>query len=222
MDLLPLQVGKYVSGVNGEVVAFVYRLRTFVSLHCILIVGCTPRSGLQNIFALGPADVSPGGGWRTSVSISLWIGAGGTVGATCSSALLPADDELALDTEVALSCALGRFTMRCACTGAAGTGATNACETLGGVAVNNAAGEGIRDKGVDACGDSDISPSGAATMDGRGKGNINSIPGERLFRLVVNLTAAGGADTMHEKRGKTQRYEHHSQQRREVMVVVSD
>lgn len=122
------------------------------------------------------------------------MGAGGTVGATCSSALLPADDEPALDTEVVLSCALGRFTMRSACTGAAGTGATNACETFGGVTVGNA-GEGVGGKGADAFNDSETSSSGAATMGGRGEGDDNFIPGERLLRLVVNLTAAGGAFT---------------------------
>lgn len=114
------------------------------------------------------------------------------MGATCSSALLPADDELALDMEVALSCALGRFTMRSACTGAAGTGATNSCETLGGVTVGNA-GEGIGDEGADVFSDSETSFSGAATMGGRGEGDDNFIPGERLLRRVVNLTAAGGA-----------------------------
>lgn len=112
------------------------------------------------------------------------------MGATCSSALLPADDEPALDMEVALSCALGRFTMRSACTGAAGTGATNSCETLGGVTVGNT-GEGIGDEGADVFNDSETSFSGAATIGDRGEGDDNFIPGERLLRLVVNLTAAG-------------------------------
>ncbi|KAG2368702.1 hypothetical protein BDR07DRAFT_1371989 [Suillus spraguei] len=68
-----------------------------------------------------------------SVSTGLWIGTGGTVRTTYSSALLPADDE----PDVVLSYASGRFTMRSVCTGAAGTGATSACKTLGGVAVDN-------------------------------------------------------------------------------------
>ncbi|KAG2069563.1 hypothetical protein BDR04DRAFT_1119023 [Suillus decipiens] len=72
--------------------------------------------------------------------------------------LLPADDELALDTEVVLSCAFGRLTMRSACTGAAGTSAANACETLGGVTVDNEAGEGIGDKDVDAFGTQRLHP----------------------------------------------------------------
>jgi hypothetical protein len=91
--------------------------------------------------------------------------------------------------------------MRSACTGAAGTGATNACETLGGVTVC-AAGEGIGDECADAFSDSETSSSGAATMGGRGEGDDNFIPGDRLLRLVVNLTAAGEAIQCHEKRGK--------------------
>jgi hypothetical protein len=87
---------------------------------------------------------------------------------------------------------LDRFTIRSACTGAAGTGATNACETLGGVTVC-AAGEGIGDECADAFSDSETSSSGAATMGGRGEGDDNFIPGDRLLRLVVNLTAAGEA-----------------------------
>lgn len=185
--------GMYVStGERGGSVAFVRRPRTLVSLPFIPSVGCAPSSGLQNILALRSAGISPGGGRRTPVSIGLWIGAGGTVGATCSSALLPADDELALDREVVLSCTLDRFTMRSACTGAAGTDATSACEILGGVTVG-AEGEGIGDKGADAFSDSETSSPDAATMRGRREGDDNFIPGDRLLRLVVNLTAAGGA-----------------------------
>jgi hypothetical protein len=85
--------------------------------------------------------------------------------------------------------------MRSACTGAAGTGAANACETLGGVTVGNA-GDGIGDNGAEVFSDSGTSFSGAATMGDRGEGDDNFIPGERLLRLVVNFTAAEGADTM--------------------------
>lgn len=61
---------------------------------------------------------------------------------------------------------------------------------------NAAGGEGIGDNGVDAFGDSETSPSGAATMCDRRESNVNVIPGENLLRLVVNITAAGRADTM--------------------------
>lgn len=175
----------------GGSVAFVRRPRTLVSLLFIPSIGRIPCSGLQNTFALRSAGISPGGGRRTPVSIGLWIEVEGTVNDTCSSALLPAD-EPALDREVVLSCALGRFTMRSACTGAAGTGAVNASETLGGVTDCNA-GEGIGDKGADTFSGSETSASGATTMGGRGEGDDNFIPGERLLRLVVSLTATGGA-----------------------------
>ncbi|KAG1841007.1 hypothetical protein DFJ58DRAFT_78969 [Suillus subalutaceus] len=185
--------GMYVStGERGGSVAFVRRPRTLVSLPFIPSVGCAPSSGLQNILALRSAGISPGGGRRTPVSIGLWIGAGNTVGATCSSALLPADDELALDREVDLSCALDRFTMRSACTGAAGTGATSACEILGGVTVG-AEGEWIGDKGADAFSDSETSSPGAVTMGGRREGDDNFIPGDKLLRLVVNLSGCRGS-----------------------------
>lgn len=144
------------TGERGGSVAFVRRPRTLVSLPFMPSVGCAPSSGLQNMLALRSAGISPGGGRRTPISIGLWTGAGGIVGATCSSVLLPADDEPALDKEVVLSCALDRFTIRSACTGAAGTGATNACETLGGVTIGTV-GEVIGDKGADAFSDSDTS-----------------------------------------------------------------
>lgn len=127
------------------------------------------------------------------------------MGATCSSALLPADDELALDMEVALSCALGRFTMRSACTGAAGTGATNSCETLGGVTVGNA-GEGIGDEGADVFSDWRLHSRAQRPWVAAGRAMIISFL-ERGCSVVSSISRLQGE---------------HSQQRREVMAVASN
>lgn len=57
-------------GERGSVV-FVRRPRTLVSLPFIPSVGRTPCSGLQSIFALRSAGISPGGGRRTPESTGL-------------------------------------------------------------------------------------------------------------------------------------------------------
>lgn len=118
-------------GEYGGSVAFVRKPRTLVIL--LLSAGRTPSCAAG--FALTRAGIAPGGGRRTPVKTGMCIGTEGAACATCSSVLtlLPVEDESTLDTEVVLSCALGRFTIRSACTGAAGTGAMNACEGPGGV-----------------------------------------------------------------------------------------
>lgn len=140
-------------------VAFVRRPRTLVSLLFTLSPGRTPSSAAG--FALTRAGISPGGGRRTPVKTGLCTGTEGAACVTCSSVLmlLPVEDEHALDTEVDLSCALGRFTIRSAWTGAAGTGAMNACEGPGVVTATDA-GRGTlsgEDTGADIFSDSETS-----------------------------------------------------------------
>jgi len=112
-------------------------------------------------FALTRAGISPGGGRRTPVKIGLCTGTEGGACATCSCVLmlLPAEEEPALHSEIVLSCPLGRFTIRSACIGAAGTGAVDACEDPGGVTATNAgrATLSIRDTGADIFRDSETS-----------------------------------------------------------------
>lgn len=153
MALLSAQVGRACTsqGVNRKLGSFSVQTTMLVSLPFIASVGYTPCSSMQNIFASRVAGISSEGGQRTSVSIGLWIAERGTVGATTFSALLPVDDEPALDMEVVLICAYGCFTMRSVCIGAAGTGATKPLVV--------SLSERIEDKGVDAFSDSETSPS---------------------------------------------------------------
>lgn len=127
-------------GERGGSVAFVRRPRTLVRLLFTLSAGRTPSA--ETGFVLRGADISPGGGRRTPVNTGLCIGTEGAAAAcvTCSSMLMLhlVECEPILDKEVVLSCALGRFTIRNACTGAVGTGATNACEGFCGVTAANA------------------------------------------------------------------------------------